>query len=186
MARFVVRRLLLLVPILLASRSCSSYGCGPCREAPHRHCSVSAPRRTRSSASTTQYGLDRPITTQYLAYMRTTLRGDLGTSVTSRRPVTTEIRERFRRSEEIGCGRISSIQEWLDAAAFREKPKYPSSSNSVAPLPFRMPGWRGPNPSGRWPSLTAGSLGGIPCPQRSRALATPLPLPIRRGAAACR
>ncbi|HEU5100578.1 MAG TPA: ABC transporter permease [Roseiflexaceae bacterium] len=41
------------------------------------------------------FGLDRPLPSQYLAYLTGVARGDLGTSFTTRRPVTAEIGERF-------------------------------------------------------------------------------------------
>ena len=41
------------------------------------------------------FGLDRPLPSQYLAYLTGIARGDLGTSFTTRRPVTAEIGERF-------------------------------------------------------------------------------------------
>lgn len=40
-------------------------------------------------------GLDRPAIVQYGAYLRDLVRGDLGTSFSSRRPVSTEIGERY-------------------------------------------------------------------------------------------
>jgi peptide/nickel transport system permease protein len=48
-----------------------------------------------------QYGLNRPVHEQYWAYVKTLASGDLGTSVASRRPVTTEIRERFPATVEL-------------------------------------------------------------------------------------
>ncbi|MFW5643398.1 MAG: nickel ABC transporter permease [Alkalispirochaeta sp.] len=45
-----------------------------------------------------RYGLDQPIHIQYGRFMSGIVRGDLGTSTFSRRPVTTEIRERFPRT----------------------------------------------------------------------------------------
>jgi peptide/nickel transport system permease protein len=46
----------------------------------------------------TRYGLDQPIHIQYGRFMSGLVRGELGTSTFSRRPVTTEIRERFPRT----------------------------------------------------------------------------------------
>lgn len=42
-----------------------------------------------------QLGLDQPLPVQYLHYVRDTLRGDLGTSITSGQPVTRAIAERY-------------------------------------------------------------------------------------------
>lgn len=45
-----------------------------------------------------RYGLDDPLPVQYWNFVRNLLRGDLGTSTFSNRPVTIEIRERFPRT----------------------------------------------------------------------------------------
>ena len=47
------------------------------------------------------YGLDRPIWEQYLKYLQNLVQGDLGTSITSRRPVTEEIGRRFPATIEL-------------------------------------------------------------------------------------
>jgi peptide/nickel transport system permease protein len=44
------------------------------------------------------WGLDRPLTVQYAAYVRGLVRGDLGYSYSSRRPVSELVRERFPRT----------------------------------------------------------------------------------------
>ena len=101
MARYVDRRLLLLVPILLGLSILLFVWV---RALPGSTAqSLLGERATPAAVErfNRQYGLDRPITTQYLAYLKTTLRGDLGTSVASRRPVTTEIRERFPATVEL-------------------------------------------------------------------------------------
>ncbi len=45
-----------------------------------------------------RYGLDQPIPVQYVTFMSRAVQGDLGVSVFSRRPVMTEIGERFPRT----------------------------------------------------------------------------------------
>lgn len=42
-----------------------------------------------------QLGLDRPLYVQYVSYIGGVVRGDLGTAITTQRPVTTEIASRF-------------------------------------------------------------------------------------------
>jgi peptide/nickel transport system permease protein len=42
-----------------------------------------------------RYGLDQPLTSQFSAFVRGVLRGDLGTSISQRRPVTSIIAERL-------------------------------------------------------------------------------------------
>jgi peptide/nickel transport system permease protein len=48
-----------------------------------------------------QYGLDKPVYEQYWTYVKTTLQGDLGTSVTTRRPVVDELEQRFPATIEL-------------------------------------------------------------------------------------
>jgi peptide/nickel transport system permease protein len=48
-----------------------------------------------------QYGLNDPLPQQYLRYLRTTISGDFGDSVTSRRPVIEEFRQRFPATIEL-------------------------------------------------------------------------------------
>src|ERR671937_916341 len=101
MLRYLVRRLLLLVPILFGvsiliffwiralpgSRAESLLGEGapPALVKAYRH----------------EYGLDKPVYQQYWAYLKTTVTGDLGVSIASRRRVTTEIKERFPATVEL-------------------------------------------------------------------------------------
>jgi peptide/nickel transport system permease protein len=48
-----------------------------------------------------QYGLDDPIHVQYFRYVENVVRGDLGTSIRSRRPVSDELGERFPATIEL-------------------------------------------------------------------------------------
>jgi peptide/nickel transport system permease protein len=48
-----------------------------------------------------QYGLDKPVYVQYWEYVKTTVQGDLGTSVTTRRAVTDELQQRFPATIEL-------------------------------------------------------------------------------------
>jgi peptide/nickel transport system permease protein len=48
-----------------------------------------------------QYGLDEPVPVQYWRYVQNVAEGDLGTSVTTRRPVVDELRERFPATVEL-------------------------------------------------------------------------------------
>lgn len=101
MARFVVRRLVLLVPILLGLSLLLFLWV---RALPGSTASALLGERATPAAIARfnrQYGLDRPLQVQYWAYLKTTLKGDLGTSVASRRPVVTEIKERFPATVEL-------------------------------------------------------------------------------------
>ncbi len=101
MLRFVVRRLLLLVPILLGLSILvflwiRALPGGPAQGLLGERASPEAIAQVRH-----HFGLDRPIYEQYWAYVKTTASGDLGISIVSRRPVTTEIRERFPATIEL-------------------------------------------------------------------------------------
>jgi peptide/nickel transport system permease protein len=100
--RFVVRRLLLLVPILLGLSILVFLWIRALPGDP-----ASALLGERATEQTVeqvreQYGLDRPLYVQYLAYLRlVVIEGNLGTSITSRRPVTEEISRRFPATIEL-------------------------------------------------------------------------------------
>jgi peptide/nickel transport system permease protein len=49
-----------------------------------------------------ELGLDRPLYVQYLRYMRNLVQGDFGTSVRTRRPVSEELSQRFPATFELG------------------------------------------------------------------------------------
>src|SRR5919202_1805050 len=95
MLRFVIRRLLLLVPILLGLSILvfawiRALPGSPAESLLGERATPEAIRQIRH-----QYGLDQPLPVQYWHFLETYLHGDLGTSIGSRRSVTTEIGERF-------------------------------------------------------------------------------------------
>jgi peptide/nickel transport system permease protein len=102
MLRFVVRRLLLLVPILiglsiLVFAWIRALPGGPAE-------ALLGERLTPESRAQIeeQYGLDDPLFVQYARYLKTTVVDrDLGTSINSRRPVSEELRERFPATIEL-------------------------------------------------------------------------------------
>lgn len=101
MLRFVVRRLLLLIPVLVGLSILIFVWVRALPGTP-----ADALLGERATPATVlefkhRYGLDRPVYVQYWAYLKTTASGDLGTSVTSHRPVTTEIKERFPATVEL-------------------------------------------------------------------------------------
>ena len=101
MLRFVVRRLLLLVPILLGLSILIFVWVRALPGTPAD--ALLGERATPADIAEfkQRYGLDDPLYTQYWAYLKTTLSGELGTSVASHRPVTTEIEERFPATVEL-------------------------------------------------------------------------------------
>ena len=107
MLRFVVRRLLLLVPILIGLSILVFVWV---RALPGDPASaLLGERATAQSIEQVreQYGLDRPIHLQYVAYLRlVVLEGNLGTSIQSRRPITEEISRRFPATIELAVAAL--------------------------------------------------------------------------------
>ena len=106
MARFVVRRLLLLVPILLGLSILvfiwiRALPGGPAQALLGERANPEAIEEIRE-----QYGLDEPIHIQYWNYVKTTAQGDLGTSVTTRRPVVDELEQRFPATIELAISAL--------------------------------------------------------------------------------
>jgi peptide/nickel transport system permease protein len=102
MLRFVVRRLLLLVPILLGLSILLFLWIRALPGGPAE--SLLGERATPEAIEQIErvYGLDRPIHEQYLKYLENlVVKRDLGTSISSRRPVTEEIGRRFPATIEL-------------------------------------------------------------------------------------
>lgn len=101
MLQFVVRRLLLLVPILLGLSILVFVWIRALPGGPAQ--ALLGERATDESRAEIerQYGLDKPVHVQYWSYLKTTAQGDLGTSVTTRRPVTDELKQRFPATIEL-------------------------------------------------------------------------------------
>ena len=101
MFKFIVRRLLLLVPVLIGLSILvfvwiRALPGGPAEALLGERADQESIEQIRE-----QYGLDKPVYVQYLEYVRTTAQGDLGTSVTTRRPVTDELKQRFPATIEL-------------------------------------------------------------------------------------
>jgi peptide/nickel transport system permease protein len=101
MLRYVVRRLLLLVPILLGVSILIFFWIRALPGDP-----ASALLGERATPELVQqykerYGLDRSIPVQYWEYLKVTAKGDLGTSTASRREITAEIGDRFPATIEL-------------------------------------------------------------------------------------
>jgi peptide/nickel transport system permease protein len=101
MLKFVVRRLLLLVPILLGLSIVVFFWIRALPGGPAQ--ALLGERATPETIAQIerQYGLDQPVHVQYWKYLERTTRFDLGTSVASRRPVTDELAERFPATIEL-------------------------------------------------------------------------------------
>jgi peptide/nickel transport system permease protein len=99
--RFVVRRLLLLVPILIGLSILVFLWIRALPGGPAQ--SLLGERATESTVREIeeQYGLDDPIHVQYFRYVENVVSGDFGTSIRSRRPVSDELSERFPATIEL-------------------------------------------------------------------------------------
>jgi len=101
MLRYVVRRLLLLVPILLGVSILIFFWI---RALPGNPATALLGERATPALVKEykqRYGLDKPLPVQYWDYLKTTLRGQLGTSISSRRSVVYEIEHRFPATIEL-------------------------------------------------------------------------------------
>jgi peptide/nickel transport system permease protein len=101
MLRYVVRRLLLLVPILLGVSILIFFWVHALPGNP-----ASALLGERATPALVQqykerYGLDKPLPVQYWSYLKLTGSGDLGVSITTRRSVASEIGRRFPATIEL-------------------------------------------------------------------------------------
>lgn len=103
MGKFVVRRLLLLVPILLGL---SVLVFGYVRALPGGPADALLGERStpeKKAQIEHLYGLDRPIYVQYGKFLERAVRLDFGTSITTQRPVSAEIRSRFPATVELSA-----------------------------------------------------------------------------------
>ena len=106
MLRYVAKRLLLLVPVLiglsiLVFAYVRALPGGPA-------IALLGERATQESveAINSELGLDQPIFVQYLRYAGNLIQGDFGSSVLSRRPVVEELLDRFPATVELGFAAI--------------------------------------------------------------------------------
>ncbi len=101
MLRFVVRRLLLLVPILIGLSLLVFFWIRALPGSPAE--ALLGERATPESIAQArdQYGLDDPLYVQYWRYVQTVGSGDFGTSIATHRPITEELRERFPATIEL-------------------------------------------------------------------------------------
>jgi peptide/nickel transport system permease protein len=99
--RFVVRRLLLLAPILVGLSIVIFAWVHALPGSPAT--SLLGERSTPElvKAYNEKYGFTKSIPEQYWGYVKTTAAGDLGTSIATHRAVTTELRERFPATVEL-------------------------------------------------------------------------------------
>jgi peptide/nickel transport system permease protein len=102
MLRFVVRRLLLLVPILIGLSILVFFWIRALPGSPATALLGERATAEAIAAINEQYGLNDPIHEQYFRYVGQIGHGNFGTSQTSRRPVFDEFKQRFPATIELG------------------------------------------------------------------------------------
>ena len=101
MLRFVVRRLLLLVPILLGLSILVFMWIRILPGGPAQALLGERGTAEQEAQIERQYGLDEPIHVQYWSYLRTVARGDFGDSIATRQPVVEELKQKFPATIEL-------------------------------------------------------------------------------------
>jgi peptide/nickel transport system permease protein len=99
--RFIVRRLLLLVPILIGLSLLVFFWIRALPGGPAEALLGERATPEAVAAIERQYGLDRPVYVQYWHFLKKTASFDFGDSITSRQPVLSELRLRFPATVEL-------------------------------------------------------------------------------------
>jgi peptide/nickel transport system permease protein len=101
MLRFVVRRLLLLIPILIGLSILVFLWIRALPGGPAEALLGERATPETIAAIERQYGLDEPLPVQYWRYVKTVSRGDFGDSTVSRQPVAEEFKQKFPATIEL-------------------------------------------------------------------------------------
>ena len=101
MLRFIVRRLLLLVPILLGLSLLVFFWIRALPGGPAQALLGERATPEAVAAIERQYGLDQPVYLQYWRFLKKTASFDFGDSITSRQPVLEELKLRFPATVEL-------------------------------------------------------------------------------------
>nr|MBO2471077.1 peptide ABC transporter permease [Bacillota bacterium] len=104
MTRYIVRRLLLAIPVLIGVSivvfwMIRAIPGDPARVLAGEGAPLEVVERIRE-----QYGLNEPLHVQYMVFLKHLLQGDLGRSIRSRRPVTEEVAARLGPTLELAAG----------------------------------------------------------------------------------
>src|SRR5262245_1364797 len=104
MVKFIIRRLLLLIPILVGLSILVFLWIRALPGGPAE--ALLGERATPETVAQIErsYGLDKPVYVQYWLYVKRVASGDFGVSTSSRRAVTDEFRERFAATIELALG----------------------------------------------------------------------------------
>ncbi|MBW3593103.1 MAG: ABC transporter permease [Actinobacteria bacterium] len=106
MLQFVVRRLLLLVPILIGLSILVFLWVRALPGSPAQALLGERATPEAVAAINRELGLDQPIHVQYWTFVKGAAQLDFGTNVISRRPVTDEIKERFPATVELAIAAL--------------------------------------------------------------------------------
>ena len=101
MIRYIARRLLLMVPVLLGVSVLAFFLTQLLPGDPARAAAGRLASPEQLEAVRERLGLDRPVPVQYALYVGRLLRGDLGTSLTSKQAVAQELRLFFPATMEL-------------------------------------------------------------------------------------
>ena len=101
MLRFVLRRLLLVIPSLAGLLVMTFFLIRVVPAIRRRRWPARTPRRRRSREIRRQYGLDQPLYVQFAVYLTQVARLDFGESAYSRRPVALDIKQRLPATLEL-------------------------------------------------------------------------------------
>ena len=101
MLRFVVRRLLLLIPILIGLSILVFLWIRALPGGPAEALLGERATPETIAAIERQYGLDEPLPVQYWSYVKTVSQGDFGDSTVSRQPVVEEFKQKFPATVEL-------------------------------------------------------------------------------------
>jgi peptide/nickel transport system permease protein len=134
---YVIRRLLLIIPVLIGL-SMMTFAIShlvpgdPVRLAAGPQATAEQIQRLEE-----EFGLDKPLYLQYLSYMRGVLKGDLGTSMMSRHPVAMDLRRYFPATFELVLTStlfavIVGVPMAMAAAVFRNR--WPDQFSRVVAL----------------------------------------------------
>ena len=122
MVKFIIRRLLLLVPILLGLSILVFVWIRALPGGPAQALLGERATEEQVAQIEREYGLDDPIYEQYWKFLKRALVFDFGNSVTTRRPVTDELKERFPATIELAlAAMIFSVVVGLPLGFFAAK-----------------------------------------------------------------
>lgn len=106
MMRHLTRRVILLVPVLLAVTAVTFFLSHVVPGDPARLIAGLNATTEQVDALRSELGLDRPLTTQYAVYMRDLVHGDLGTALSNSQPVSSNLGDFFPATFELAVAAL--------------------------------------------------------------------------------